>query len=247
VLKYAFPYGSILVPSTTCLRHAHTHSLPDVGQVLKWNKLGMKVFRPDPLPGCCTDICTCAAVHEISPIFSPPFPAKRHLQDNPALQAQTDDFAAVDTHFDTLQCVSIGSRVMLLDNISPAKKMMNGSTGTVTGLKLNSKGIVLSIDVLFDGSFTPATIRRTQTRSTILGGRLHDKFTFPLSRCYSMTGHKSQGATLKGKVIIHIEEAFASGLVYTILTRVTHRKNLMIIGKITHAMLANDDPWDEDE
>ncbi len=48
---------------------------------------------------------------------------------------------------------------------------------------------------------------------------------------YASTGHKSQGATLRGKTILHMQSAFSPGLAYVMLSRVTTRDNLKIVGK----------------
>jgi hypothetical protein len=40
---------------------------------------------------------------------------------------------------------------------------------------------------------------------------------------YAIIGHKSQGATISSKVMIHICESFAWGLVYVMISRVTSR------------------------
>jgi hypothetical protein len=50
---------------------------------------------------------------------------------------------------------------------------------------------------------------------------------------YAIIGHKSQGATISSKVIINIKEAFALGLTYVMLLRVTNIYFLKIIGNLT--------------
>jgi len=42
-------------------------------------------------------------------------------------------------------------------------------------------------------------------------------------------GHKSQGATISSKVMIHICESFSQGLMYVMLSRVTSQKKLKIV------------------
>ena len=49
-----------------------------------------------------------------------------------------------------------------------------------------------------------------------------------------MTGHKSQGATLSTKIIVDIQNAFAPGLTYVMLSRTTNRQNLKIVRKLLH-------------
>ena len=55
---------------------------------------------------------------------------------------------------------------------------------------------------------------------------------FPIVLAYAMTGHKSQGATISNKVIVHIRNAFAPGLTYVMLSRTTNRQNLNIVKKL---------------
>jgi ATP-dependent exoDNAse (exonuclease V) alpha subunit len=47
------------------------------------------------------------------------------------------------------------------------------------------------------------------------------KTSFPLMLGHAITGHKFQGATISSRVMIHIHEYFAQGLVYVMLSRVT--------------------------
>jgi cyanophycinase-like exopeptidase len=49
---------------------------------------------------------------------------------------------------------------------------------------------------------------------------------------YAIIGHKSQGAMISSKMMIHICESFAQGLVYVLLFRVTSWKNLKIVNNL---------------
>jgi hypothetical protein len=60
---------------------------------------------------------------------------------------------------------------------------------------------------------------------------------------YAIIGHKSQGATISSKVIIHIREYFAWGLVYVMLSRVTSRKNLKIVNNLQPSNIQPMLPW----
>jgi hypothetical protein len=51
------------------------------------------------------------------------------------------------------------------------------------------------------------------------------KTYFLLMLGYAFIGHKSQGAMISSKVMIHIHESFAQGLMYLMLSRVTSWKN----------------------
>jgi hypothetical protein len=49
---------------------------------------------------------------------------------------------------------------------------------------------------------------------------------------YAITRHKSQGATISSKVIIHIRESFAWGLMYVMLFKVTSWIFLKIVNNL---------------
>ena len=48
-----------------------------------------------------------------------------------------------------------------------------------------------------------------------------------------MTGHKCQGATFKTRTIVHMRSAFTPGLLYVMLSRVTERALLSVVGNLT--------------
>ena len=47
---------------------------------------------------------------------------------------------------------------------------------------------------------------------------------------FAMTGHKSQGDTLDHDTVIDMRDAFVPGLLYVMLSRVTERSKLKIVG-----------------
>jgi len=47
--------------------------------------------------------------------------------------------------------------------------------------------------------------------------------TFPLMPAYAIMGHAKQGATLRGRVLIHMLSCFAQGLLYVMPSRVARR------------------------
>ena len=59
------------------------------------------------------------------------------------------------------------------------------------------------------------------------------KSTFPLTLAYAMTGHKCQGATFKTRTIVHMLSAFTPGLLYVMLSRVSKRTLLSVVGELT--------------
>jgi hypothetical protein len=60
---------------------------------------------------------------------------------------------------------------------------------------------------------------------------------------YAIIGHKSQGATISSKVMIHICESFAWGLVYVMLSRVTSWKILKIVNNFQPLNIQPMLPW----
>ncbi len=72
----------------------------------------------------------------------------------------------------------------------------------------------------------------------------HDyKTSFLLMLGYAIIGHKSQGATISSKVMIHICESFAWGLVYVMLSRVTSWKILKIVNNFQPLNIQPMLPW----
>jgi hypothetical protein len=58
------------------------------------------------------------------------------------------------------------------------------------------------------------------------------KVSFPLMLGYAFTWHKSQGAMISSKVVIHIRESFAWGLMYVMLSKVTSQIFLKIVNNL---------------
>jgi hypothetical protein len=213
-------------------------------QVREWDSLAIQKFHSD-VPTCtCEDSsCTCGHVHAVLPQCKPPIPRRYldaeqcHTVAARANHTAAQKFLEVQPRFDTLPYAAVGGRTMLLRNISPQQHMMNGSCGTITAIQHDDNKCPTSISVEFDDAVRAVPIRRTTARTLLLDGHNFRKTTFPLALCYAMTGHKAQGATICSPVIIDIKSAFAAGLVYTMLTRVTSRSHLRIIGRITVEML----------
>jgi hypothetical protein len=221
-------------------------------QVNAWNDLFLDRILTARTAVCtCLEVCTCGAIHRVPPVCEPAIPDRiTQVQTSWSLAQHTEMMAAVrflapDKDFDTLPCVATGVRVMLLRNISPERCLMNGVMGTVTAIRFKANGTNQDsrqpdrISVQFDGAGQPVHIYRTVTQSLLLGGSIYKKTTFPLAPCYAMTGHKAQGATFVGQVIIDIQEAFAPGLTYTMLTRATDRALLKIVNSLSLDMLQN--------
>ncbi len=60
---------------------------------------------------------------------------------------------------------------------------------------------------------------------------------------YAIIGHKSQGAMISFKVMIHICDSFTRGLVYVMLSRVTSWKILKIVNNSQPSNIQPMLPW----
>eukprot|EP00798_Chlamydomonas_sp_ICE-L_P000316 gene316-biopygen13014 len=136
-----------------------------------------------------------------------------------------------EKHFHHLKEVSIGAKVMLTNNINLKKGAANGSTGIVLDIAFDAQKNVRNFTVLLHRSNKVIKVYRTTFRTVYAQGCRFFKSSFPLMLAYAMTGHKSQGATLSGPTIVHMKEAFTPGLLYVMLSRVTERAHLRIVGQ----------------
>lgn len=141
----------------------------------------------------------------------------------PQLQAWLSEW-----NFFELDFVAVGARVMLTSNLDTKKFAANGSLGTVTGVS-SPGGNVKTIFVKIDEGGAEIGVRRTKFQTRHHDGRRFFKSAFPLLLGYAITGHKSQGSTIRSSVYVYVKEAFAPGLVYVMLSRVTDRSKLKII------------------
>jgi hypothetical protein len=60
---------------------------------------------------------------------------------------------------------------------------------------------------------------------------------------YAIIGHKSQGAMISSKVMIHIPKYFAQGLVYVMLSRITSLIFLKIVNNLQRSNIQPMLPW----
>ena len=91
----------------------------------------------------------------------------------------------------------IGMRVMLRRNIDTGKKLVNGSTGTITNFQFNNTGQVSKIVIQFDGISEPVELKRDKRKIRIFENAYVYREQFPITCAYAITVHKSQGLSLK--------------------------------------------------
>jgi ATP-dependent exoDNAse (exonuclease V) alpha subunit len=92
---------------------------------------------------------------------------------------------------------------------------------------------VSNLTVKLQTSGKEVTVSRSKHQYTFRNQQQYTKKTFPLMLAYAMTAHRFQGATLTGRVILHVRRAFAPAIVYVMLSRATQRSNLRIIGDLS--------------
>jgi len=120
---------------------------------------------------------------------------------------------------------------MLTENIDLNIGAANGTTWIVTKLEFDLENNVCSISVAFNPLGYMQIVRKKSIQNKYSQGHFY-KASFVLMLSYAITRHKSQGVTISSKVMIHIHESFAQGLVYVMLSRVTSQKNLKIVNNL---------------
>ena len=134
-------------------------------------------------------------------------------------------------HWHLIPSIAIGARVIVLDNIKQDTGVVNGATGIVVDLKCRSSDIY-AVVVQLDHSGQNYAVHRSTQDQLLYDAVSYTKSTFPLQLAYAYTGHKAQGATFAGPTTVHVREGFELGLVYVMLSRVTCRDVLTIVGNI---------------
>jgi ATP-dependent exoDNAse (exonuclease V) alpha subunit len=148
--------------------------------------------------------------------------------------------------FHMLQQAAVGARVMLTRNMAVSGGVVNGAMGVITGFEhgppkpyhMNAglpDSIVKMIKVQLDCGKV-VSVRRSVSEGRHEASRSYTKSTFPLAPAYAVTGHKAQGATLTGPVVIHATSTFCPGLLYVMLSRVTTSQQLHFTTKLTPEM-----------
>jgi len=111
--------------------------------------------------------------------------------------------------FNHIQHVALGTLVMLTENVDLKVGAANGTTGILTKLEFDLEDNVCSISVALNPSkYVQIVWKKSIQNKYDFQGHFY-KTLFPLMLSYAIIGHKSQGATISFKVIIHIREYFA--------------------------------------
>lgn len=139
-----------------------------------------------------------------------------------------------DKNWNLMPEAAVGSPVICMKPLGVGKA--NGATGKIAAFGRedpaddNSRINKIVVDMDMGGQ---QTFTQTETSNTWVDGRRFTKHGFPLALAYAITGHKSQGATYTTRTFIWLGAAFAPGLLYVMLSRVTQRSLLRIVGALT--------------
>ncbi|THZ67222.1 hypothetical protein D6C85_07811 [Aureobasidium pullulans] len=139
--------------------------------------------------------------------------------------------------------LSIGTRIMLIDNLSTATGAKNGTTGVVrhieyaTGKKPRQdlpQAILVELNgytgptIAIAGGYNVVPIFPV-TRRYIFKGVHCTRTQFPLTISYAINVYSSQGITITGKAVYDISRRnWAHGLIYTALSRVKRLDSIML-------------------
>ncbi len=111
--------------------------------------------------------------------------------------------------FNHMQHVTLGALVMLTKNIDLKFVIANGTTILITKLEFDLEDNVCSISIALNPSRYVQIVFKKSIQNKYDFQRHFYKASFRLLLSYAITRHKSQGATISSKVIIHIRESFA--------------------------------------
>ena len=106
-------------------------------------------------------------------------------------------------------------------------------------LQFHDVNRVAVIHVKLDSGNTIA-VTRSSVEKKYDSTTAHSKLTFPMMLAYAITGHRAQGATITGKTMVYIHDAFAPGLVYVMLSRLKSLDQLILVWDPDHPLKPSD-------
>ena len=158
-------------------------------------------------------------------------PRLPHFKQVHSLYNTKHSFASVYIDFCDLCALlqgAIGAKVILTNNVNVKAGAANGCTGRIVAFNRQGERIK-SITVEMDTSKQLIRVWRSSVHMTWFNTQAYQKKTFPMMLGYAITAHRCQGATVSKGVILHVSGAFAPGLLYVMLSRVTESRLLSII------------------
>jgi ATP-dependent DNA helicase PIF1 len=133
--------------------------------------------------------------------------------------------------------VAEGARVLLTANLDLSNGACNGAIGTVQNIHRNATGLIYRITVALSHNHHNINVYRSSQRTRYANLHAYTMHTFPLMLAYAITGHRCQGATFNTPVVLHVRSTdWCPGLMYVMMSRVTNRSLLKIVGTLTPDM-----------
>ena len=140
--------------------------------------------------------------------------------------------------------VAVGCKVMLRRNLATKKNLVNGSVGVVKDIiydrSTDPSNFITPTSIIVefeDYAGPPFFVGEGREKWIPLRPQKHliDRFKktfrrqFPICLAYAITGHKSQGMTITGKLVVEIGDREPTpGYLYVVLSRPTRIENLCI-------------------
>jgi hypothetical protein len=112
---------------------------------------------------------------------------------------------------------------MLLYNVS--QQLRNGTCGEFVGVDPNGEALLVN----FPKVGLVAIQRRIWYKYDATGKVKSSRTQFPLSLCYAITTHKSQGLTME-RIVVHCSPEFIPGQTYVAISRVRHADDVRVVG-----------------
>ena len=126
--------------------------------------------------------------------------------------------------------VKVGAKIVIRRNINIKAGLVNGAIATLKSFKrnqINNEQIDSITIQLSDGE--EHILERCKVKFAVMNNGFVIREQFPISLCYGMTIHKSQGLSLKNAVVEVGNSVFGCGQTYVALSRVTSLDGLHII------------------
>lgn len=151
----------------------------------------------------------------------------------PAPDAVLDYVAKVRPHGmpDHTLLIKLGGVYRILRNLSVDRGLVKNTRVVVTGIgrKLITVHILRSVGGISFSDYEEIFLPRITFKETLPSGHTLLRKQFPLAPAYASTFHSCQGLTLDCVGIDLTHPVFTHGQLYTALSRVRHRNDLMVL------------------
>jgi ATP-dependent DNA helicase PIF1 len=123
--------------------------------------------------------------------------------------------------------LKVGAQVILVWNLCTEEGFSNGTVGVVESIAVDLKTGALTPKVKFGNKVVPIVAQKFETivNKQVVSSRTQ----IPLILGWAITVHKSQGMTIP-KVVLDVSRTFECGQLYVGMSRVPHRKGLLLTG-----------------